>query len=333
MVVWDVRYLYRIRGFNISGLGNFIAMAFGMTSWLLPIGLIAGLLDKRTEMRTIAILGVAYMAYVSMQVFAGESLSEPRFLVHIFPITSLLVASIPGNVKLRGLFPRERAVAIFLLTMVLLPLINAGTFPRMTYVVKPEMEAGLALGALYKGGGVLCDSPTVIYYSKIDPKKFYPSTLIFWFLQNHDMKSLKEWYKKNDIRYVVWQNVSYSGIWWLFPELSKGKGRVDLTDSKTAIEYFLVYTKFYQFGTRVDRISIYRILFTSQIQRLEPRLEKNPWYEAELPIGLHGRLGMQSISAFITCSNDMSRRCEFRGSECKSMFGLKVWIYPSLDLE
>ena len=214
------------------------------------------------------------MVYVSMQVFAGESLSEPRFLVYMFPITSILFASIPGNVKLKGLFLKKRLVAIFLLTVVLLPLLNIGMFPQMTYVIKPEMDAGLALGALYKGGGVLCDSPTVIYYSKIDPKKFFPSTLIFWYVQNYDMKRLKEWYTKNDIRYVVWENVSYSGLWRLFPGLSSGKGRVDLTGSKTSIEYFLAYTKFYQFGTRVNRISIYRISFAPTNQRLRIGYER-----------------------------------------------------------
>jgi len=259
MVVWDVRYFYRIRGFNLSTLGNFIVMALGVTSWLLPIGLIAGFFDKRTEIRTIAVLGLAFMVYVSMQVFAGESLSEPRFLVYMFPITSVLLASIPGNVKLKGLFLKKRVAVIFLLTIMLLPLINIGVFPQMTYVVKPEMEAGLALRPLYKGGGILCDSPTVIYYSRIDPKKFYPSILIFWYTQNYDMKRLKEWYGKNDIRYVVWENVSYSGLWWLLPALSSGKARVDLTSSKTSIDYFLVYTKLYRFGTRINRISIYRI--------------------------------------------------------------------------
>jgi len=296
MVVWDVRYLYRISGFNLSRLGNFVVMALEVTSLLLPIGLVAGFLEKRTGVRTLAVLGLAFMVYVSMQVFAGESLSEPRFLVYMFPITSILFASIPGNVKLKGLFLKKRLVAIFLLTVVLLPLLNIGMFPQMTYVIKPEMDAGLALGALYKGGGVLCDSPTVIYYSKIDPKKFFPSTLIFWYIQNYDMKRLKEWYTKNDIRYVVWENVSYSALWWLFPGLSSGKGRVDLTGSKISIDYFLVYTKFYRFDTRVNRISIYRISFASTNQRLGLRLEKNPTHEAEMLNDIQGRSkGIQSI--------------------------------------
>ena len=142
----------------------------------------------------------------------------------------------------------------------------------MTYVVKPEMDAGLALHRLYKGGGILCDSPTVIYYSKIESKKFYSSTFIFWYAQNHDMRKLEEWYKKKDIQYVVWENVSYSGLWWLLPGLSGGKARVDLTSSKTSIDYFLVYTKLYQFDARVNRISVYRVSFASGYQRLGVRL-------------------------------------------------------------
>jgi len=259
MIEWDVRYFYKTRIINPSALMDFLMLALRMTSWLLPIGLAIGLLKKKTKVRTVAMLELAFMGYVSIQVFLGGSLPEPKYLIYLFPLTSMLLASILGGVKLKGSYAKKVIFAAFLLTVIMLPLGDHWIFPVKTYIGKPAMEAGLALAALYNGGGVISDSPTVIYYSRIEPTKFYPSESIYWYASGWSKEKLKEWYLKNDVHYIVWQNVSHSGLWWLFPELSSGKDRVDLTDQGVSIAYLAEYTKVYYYRDRTVRIHIYRI--------------------------------------------------------------------------
>lgn len=260
MVEWDVRYFQKTGAFNLSRLKDFLTLALNMTSWFLPIGLAAGLL-KKAEIRTIAILELVFIVYVNLQVFVGTSLPEPRYLIYILPLTSILLVSILGGVKLKRSYVKKAIYAAFLLAIIILPLRDVRIFPAQTYVIKPEMEAGLALAALYNGGGVVSDSPTVIYYSKIEPSKFHSSLEIRWYARDWSREKLKEWYLKNGIRFMVWQNVTYSSLWWLFPELSEGRNRVDSTDPKAPITYSVEYTKVYHFGDKTVRIHIYGISF------------------------------------------------------------------------
>lgn len=264
MTRWDVRYFYGGAGPSFRRLENFINLMLNMTSWLLPIGLAAGLLKKDAKIRTIAILESAFLAYLGAQILFGGSLPEPKYSIYIFPMTSILSISPLGDISSKRSSMRKALFAALILLIVLLPLRDAWIFPLKTYVVKPELEAGLALAKIYKGGGVISDSPTIIYYSKIDPRRFHPSAQIHWYAKGWSREKLREWYSKNDIRYLVWQNASYSSIWWLYPELSEGRDRIDLTDPRIPIGYFVEYTKVHKFVDRSVRIHIYRIVYESQ---------------------------------------------------------------------
>jgi len=260
MTGWDIRYFYGAGAFNLSRIKNFFTMALDMTSWLFPIGLVAGLLKRRREIRLVAALELAFLSYLALQALMGGLLPEPKYLIYVFPLNSILLASIPEGIKLDRSIMKKAIIAAFFLSTILLPLRELWVFPVKTYIVKPELEAGLALSGLYKGGHIISDSPTVIYYSKIDPGRFHPSVQIHWYAKGWSRERLKEWYLKNDIRYMVWQNASYSSLWWLYPELSSGRDRIDLTDPKVPIGYFAEYTKTHRFRDRVVAIHIYRIV-------------------------------------------------------------------------
>jgi len=260
MTGWDIRYFYGARAFNLSRIKNFFTMALDMTSWLFPIGLVAGLLKRKREIRLVAALELAFLSYLALQALMGGLFPEPKYLIYVFPLNSILLASIPEGIKLDRSIMKKAIIAAFLLSTILLPLRELWVFPVKTYIVKPELEAGLALSGLYKGGHIISDSPTVIYYSKIDPGRFHPSVQIHWYAKGWSRERLKEWYLKNDIRYMVWQNASYSSLWWLYPELSSGRDRIDLTDPKVPIGYFAEYTKTHRFRDRVVAIHIYRIV-------------------------------------------------------------------------
>lgn len=260
MTRWDVRYFYGGTGPNFHRLANFINSMLNMTSWLLPIGIAAGLLKRRAEVRTIAILELAFLLCLGAQILLGLSLPEPKYSIYIFPMTSILLISPLGGLSLKRSRVRKALFAASLLLIVLLPLRDIWIFPLKTYVLKPELEAGLALATIYKGGGVISDSPTVIYYSGIDPRRFHPSSQIHWYAKGWSREKLKEWYMRNDIRYMVWQNASYSSLWWLYPELSGGRDRIDLTDPRIPIGYFVEYSKIHRFVDRSVAIHIYRIV-------------------------------------------------------------------------
>ncbi|MEM2530459.1 MAG: hypothetical protein QXL32_04985 [Candidatus Bathyarchaeia archaeon] len=257
---WDVRYFYGGTGPNFHRLANFINSMLNMTSWLLPIGIAAGLLKRRAEVRTIAILELAFLLCLGAQILLGLSLPEPKYSIYIFPMTSILLISPLGGLSLKRSRVRKALFAASLLLIVLLPLRDIWIFPLKTYVLKPELEAGLALATIYKGGGVISDSPTVIYYSGIDPRRFHPSSQIHWYAKGWSREKLKEWYMRNDIRYMVWQNASYSSLWWLYPELSGGRDKIDLTDPRIPIGYFVEYSKIHRFVDRSVAIHIYRIV-------------------------------------------------------------------------
>ncbi len=269
MTGWDIRYFYGRAGPSFRRLTNFINSMLNMTSWLLPIGLAAGLLKKRIEIRTLAILESAFLAYLGAQILLGGSLPEPKYSIYVFPLTSILSISPLGDMSLKRSHIKKALFMALLLLIVLLPLRDAWIFPLKTYVVKPELEAGLALTTIYEGGGVISDSPTVIYYSKIDPRRFHSSTRIHWYAQGWSRERLREWYLNNNIRYMVWQNASYSSLWWLYPELSGGRDKIDLTDPRIPIGYFVEYSKVHRFVDRSVAIHIYRIVLENLGHRLE----------------------------------------------------------------
>lgn len=268
MTGWDVRYFYGRTGPNFHRLANFINSMINMTSWLLPIGLAAGLLQRRAEVRAIAILESAFLLYLGAQILLGGSLPEPKYSIYVFPLTSILSVSPLGGLSLKSSHLKKALFAASLLLIVLLPLRDVWVFPVKTYVVKPELEAGLALATIYEGGGVISDSPAVIYYSRIDPRRFHPSSQIHWYAKGWSREKLKEWYIGNDIRYMVWQNASYSSLWWLYPELSGGRDRIDLTDPRIPIGYFVEYSKVHRFLDRSVAIHIYRIVVENPSHRL-----------------------------------------------------------------
>lgn len=260
MTRWDIRYFYGGPGPSSQRLAKFLISMLNMTAWLLPIGLAAGLLSRAEEIKAVAILESAFLAYLGAQILFGGSLPEPKYSIYVFPLTSILVASTLGRMRLERSGMGKIGIFVLILLIVLLPFGDFWIFPLKTYVAKPELEAGLALAKIYKGGGVISDSPTVIYYSKIDPRKFHPSVQLHWYAKGWSRERLREWYLRNDIRYMVWQNSSYSSLWWLYPELSEGKSRIDLTDPRFPIGYFVEYTKIHRLVDRTVKIHIYRIV-------------------------------------------------------------------------
>ncbi|MEM3607112.1 MAG: hypothetical protein QXE30_05675 [Candidatus Bathyarchaeia archaeon] len=44
---------------------------------------------------------------------------------------------------------------------------------------------------------------------------------LFWYKESWNKTQLKNWLLNHSIKYIVWENASYSASWWLLPELKE----------------------------------------------------------------------------------------------------------------
>jgi len=191
------------------------------------------MLKKDRDTRLLFLLAVAFLSMVVFQFVRGTAPFQLRFLSYLFPLTAILSSKVTTLPTIVSKFPNKRILLSFfaLAIVVVFPLWNqywilAPTTDqtRLDRHVASEMVAGELLGNTYTGGTVLCDSPTIVYYSNLDPSRFYSTSSLGWYPQTWNKSELAAWIRERDIRYLVWQNVSYSASWLLFPELSSGSG-------------------------------------------------------------------------------------------------------------
>ncbi len=225
-VMWD-----RLFTSHVGGALEYVGLLIEATSGMFLVGLLVGLLRSDRDARMLFFLELTYLLIVIFQFFRGTAPFQVRFLSYLFPLTAALS---PGAVRFlsRILRRSDRKTALsilFLAIIVVFPLwhqfwIIAPTTDqtRLDRHVAAELVAGELLGRIHVEGNILCDSPTIIYYSQLDPDKFYSTNNLEWYKQTWNKSQLAAWMSERDIRYLVWQNVSYSASWWLFPEFSNG---------------------------------------------------------------------------------------------------------------
>jgi len=179
------------------------------------------------RLRALHSLLLSIFLFVSAGYYLGMNLGEERFAISAVPLISILSSwIIQDPSRLWGIGPRARgrraliALALILLTAV--PFASQiWVFERKCYAIAPERRGGLWLRENYRGGGIFCDSPIVIYFSGIDPGKF-ASTDFGSGDGGIDEGRLIEWLRARDVRYVVWMRASYSSSCVIFPDLGKG---------------------------------------------------------------------------------------------------------------
>ncbi|MEM3439485.1 MAG: hypothetical protein QXG32_01020 [Candidatus Bathyarchaeia archaeon] len=146
---------------------------------------------------------------------------DPGGIERIVPLTPLMALSVPSAFpEFRGRAARRGALALALVLLLLVPLSTQGLIgPKKAYIIMPEYRTALELRKRYSGGAVLCDSPTIIYYSGIDPKAFLSFDHLASSGAMRDPKSIADWLRANGVGYLIWQNASFSKSWILFPDL------------------------------------------------------------------------------------------------------------------
>ena len=227
------------------GLTFYLVVATTMTSGLFLIGLTATLLGKipfpRSGVRAIAVLIIGYVGFYSVAHYFGfEAGDLTGRVVPILPLVAVSVSfvfpTIPSQRK------RQLLVGILLLTMLIVPYywqISVG--PKKVYVILPEQRVGYQLRALYQSGRVMCDLPAVIYYSGLDPSIFVGSSSISWYAANLSTPSLETWFDANQIRFVVWENVTASQIPEILPMLGASVNYQPSSYLVGSVRFQLVY--------------------------------------------------------------------------------------------
>ncbi|MBS7655534.1 hypothetical protein KEJ50_03430 [Candidatus Bathyarchaeota archaeon] len=217
MIEWDVVYLYGEVPLTINKLIEYPQLIMNITSNLFLLGLISGVLNfKKRSVFLIFLLTIFYTMLLSIQFFLGGLLLQARHAVYILPLTSILYANLFSN-------KRSLMNKAVLLLLTLLPTFAWGSMLNFKVDKSIEVKAGEALKEVYNGEGfIISDSPTIIYFSHVPPEKFYSTNNLFWYKDSWNKTQLRNWLLNHSIKYIVWENASYSASWWLIPELKEG---------------------------------------------------------------------------------------------------------------
>jgi len=212
-------YVFKL---NPAGLTFYLVLATAMTFGLFLIGLGAMLLRKTpfpSYVRALAVLIAGYVGLYSVAHYFGFDAGDlAGRLVPILPMVALSASFVFPTIPSRR--RRQLIVGIVLLAMLIIPYyaqISIG--PKKVYVILPEQRVGQQLRALYQSGKVICDLPAVTYYSGLDPSIFVSSSSLSRYATNLSTRSLETWIDDNDVRFVVWQNVTASQLPEILPML------------------------------------------------------------------------------------------------------------------
>jgi len=229
MLRWDVLFLEGKQRLGLDALTLYLKLALDTTSYVFLMGFAACIIKKppRRNAIILALFELAYILLISVQHSLGFALLHIRHLVYVFPMTATLCFSILEMIDIKKtpyILPKKIALSILMVVLVAMPIIvQINLFKPTSYLIEYEVDTGLELRRIYRGGNVICDSPAVIYYTQLDPRSFYSSNHLFWYSRTWDKVELREWLSEHHMVYLVWQNVSYSATWWLLPELAEGR--------------------------------------------------------------------------------------------------------------
>lgn len=212
-------YIFKL---NPAGLTFYLVLATAMTFGLFLIGLGAMLLRKTpfpSYVRALAVLIAGYVGLYSVaHCFGFDAGDLAGRLVPILPMVALSVSFAFPTVPSRR--RRQLLVGIILLAMLMIPYYAQTSIgPKKMYVIPPEQRVGYQLRALYQSGKVICDLPAVIYYSGLNPSTYMSSSSLSWYVKNLSTRSLERWIDDNDVRFVVWQNITASQLPEILPML------------------------------------------------------------------------------------------------------------------
>jgi hypothetical protein len=226
---WFGQYLLTLGwspSFNLAAAGFYVVETLRVTFFIFFLGLAFGLYHSDKSRITALAMGAFVLAASFARVIALDAGDVVR-LVPIYPLMAIAFAAAFPRLK-KGTIRRMILVATLIFLMIVPHVAQAEieTGPKKAFIQMPEYRAGLALKASYTDGRILADGPTAIYYSGIAPSMFVSFKDLEWYARNPDDAKLVDWLKDRDIRWMLWENASFSDAQRILPSLASGNEHI-----------------------------------------------------------------------------------------------------------
>lgn len=153
--------------------------------------------------------------------------ADPRYILVTLPVlVSVGVIAIAAirNYSLRLVF--ITTYALFLLTSLY---DQIPSFFDRAYIIAPERTAGEYLGQTMQADhqdNFWVDAPVTVYYSNLDPERFFSSDTLLpqeKRYQDNTINMALNSIEKYNIRYVLWEDVSYTFVGRVWPQMAAGQ--------------------------------------------------------------------------------------------------------------
>jgi hypothetical protein len=230
---WDARF-WAEAGVRLADAQTLLEAARRAFPPLIPVGLVlTGVLvipkwRKRVPVEgwlLLLLVGFHWLVLGSGFVAGHLPSANPRYVLVSLPLltgAAFVTVSAIFSRALRMLFIGICAVLLLWSLPHELP-----GFRDMAYVLAPERAAGQFLGAAAaQVGDFWVDAPVSIYSSGLDPKRFHSSDrLLPQALREpgSDADRALEAILEHDIRFVLWEDVSYTYVQRIWPQMADGQ--------------------------------------------------------------------------------------------------------------
>ncbi|MCP4541222.1 MAG: hypothetical protein GY832_29165 [Chloroflexi bacterium] len=232
---WDAHFWTEagVRLANLATLGKTVLGAFPPAGMIGPV-VVASALHRRWRRRMpvegwllMALVGSHWLVLGLGFVTRHLPTANPRYVLVSLPALVgagvIAIAAVPHRrtrVALAGL----HAVFLILALGHQLP-----TFPDKAYVIAPEKAVGEYLGTVAPvEGNFWVDAPTTIYYSQLQPERFFSSDRLL--PDENEARSVNNAPRAalnaiaaHNIRFVMWEDVPYTFVQHVWPQMANGQ--------------------------------------------------------------------------------------------------------------
>ena len=234
-ISWDARF-WTEAGIRLADIDTLVRTANRAYPLLAVVGLAAivviigitfyGWRYRPTEggWLLVALVGSHWLILGRSFVVGYLPVADPRYLLATLPLlTGIGVMAIAA---IRNYRVRLVIIALYALYLLASLYNQLPTFSEMAYIIAPERAAGEYLGKNIppnKQDNYWVDAPVTIYYSNLDPKRFFSSDVLLpqeKRYQDNTIDIALNAIEKHNIRYVLWEDVSYTFVGQVWPDMA-----------------------------------------------------------------------------------------------------------------
>jgi len=233
LTAWDARFWTEsgVRLADLATLRQAADRAYPPLT-LVVLLIVASLVYRRWRRRVpsegwllIALVGFHWLTLGLGFVAGNLPSADPRYVLVSLPALAaggvIFVAAIPQRL------PRLLVSGLYAALLALSLYRQLPNFRDMAYVLAPERAAGEVLGDVAPADGHFwVDAPVSIYYSRLEPERFFSSDQLLP-AETRDLDHIPavalSALLAHDIRFVLWEDVSYTFVQRVWPHMAAGQ--------------------------------------------------------------------------------------------------------------